>query len=66
MDRIRELIDQIKELNYHYYTLDQPLISDGEYDLLYDELLRLEKETGIIYDDSPTNVVGDKLSLIHI
>lgn len=61
MDRIRELIDQIKELNYHYYTLDQPLISDGEYDLLYDELLRLEKETGIVYDDSPTNVVGDKI-----
>lgn len=61
MDRIRELIDRIKELNYHYYTLDNPLIPDSEYDLLYDELVKLESETGIVYDDSPTQTVGDKV-----
>lgn len=61
MDRIRNLIDEINNLNYHYYTLDEPLVTDGEYDLLYDELVRLEKETGIIYPDSPSQVVGGKI-----
>lgn len=61
MDRIKELIKQINELNYHYYTLDDPIVSDGEYDLLYDELIRLEKETGIIYPDSPSQSVGGKI-----
>lgn len=41
--KIDELIDKINELNYHYYTLDNPIVSDGEYDKLYDELLNLEK-----------------------
>lgn len=58
MDRIRDLIERINELNYHYYTLDEPLISDGEYDKLYDELVRLEKERGFKDKDSPTNRVG--------
>ena len=61
MDRIRQLIDQINELNYHYYTLDEPVVSDGEYDLLYDELVKLEKENNIIYPDSPTQSVGGKI-----
>ncbi|MDY3007342.1 NAD-dependent DNA ligase LigA [Anaerococcus porci] len=57
-ERIRDLIDQINELNYHYYTLDKPLISDGEYDKLYDELKNLEEETGIVDKFSPTQRVG--------
>ncbi len=61
MDRLRSLIDQLNELNYHYYTLDDPLVSDGEYDLLYDELVKLERETGKIYPDSPSQRVGDKI-----
>lgn len=61
MDRIKNLIKEINNLNYHYYTLDDPLVPDGEYDLLYDELLKLEKETGIIYPDSPTQSVGGKI-----
>lgn len=61
MDRMRELIKQLNELNYHYYTLDQPIVSDGEYDLLYDELVKLEKESGKIYPDSPTQSVGGKI-----
>nr|WP_276939568.1 NAD-dependent DNA ligase LigA [Helcococcus sueciensis] len=61
MERMRELIDKIKELNYHYYTLDDPLVSDTEYDALYYELRDLEESEGIILEDSPTQVVGDKV-----
>ena len=46
--RMRELVDQIEHHNYSYYTLDEPSISDKEYDLLYDELIQLEQSTGII------------------
>ena len=46
-EEINELIEKIEDLNYHYYTLDAPLVSDGEYDKLYDKLKKLEKETGI-------------------
>lgn len=59
--RIEELITKIEELNYHYYTLDEPLLSDVEYDQLYDELVRLEKETGIIKPYSPTRRVGGEI-----
>ena len=61
MDRMKELIKQLNELNYQYYTLDAPTISDAEYDLIYDELVKLEKETGIIYPDSPTQKVGGQI-----
>lgn len=56
--KIDELIDKINELNYHYYTLDNPIVSDGEYDKLYDELLKLEKKTGYVNEFSPTQRVG--------
>lgn len=59
MDRIKELIEQLNKLNYAYYTLDNPLVSDKEYDKLYNELLLLEKETGITLPNSPTQKVGD-------
>ncbi|MDL2310918.1 NAD-dependent DNA ligase LigA [Peptostreptococcaceae bacterium OttesenSCG-928-C18] len=55
---IEDLIKQINNLNYHYYTLDEPVVSDGEYDKLYDKLVRLEKETGFINENSPTQRVG--------
>lgn len=57
-ERIRELIDLIEDLNYHYYTLDNPKVSDKEYDELYDELVKLENETGYILSYSPTQRVG--------
>lgn len=56
--KIDELIDRINELNYHYYTLDEPIVSDGEYDKLYDELKNLENKTGYINEFSPTQRVG--------
>ena len=55
---INELIKKIEELNYHYYTLDAPLVSDGEYDKLYDRLKELENEADIHPDNSPTQKVG--------
>nr|WP_300004311.1 NAD-dependent DNA ligase LigA [Tissierella sp.] len=56
--RIDELIEIINDLNYHYYTMDEPKLSDKEYDTLYDELVRLEDDTGIKKESSPTGRVG--------
>ncbi len=60
-DRMNELIALITEHNYQYYTLDQPTISDAEYDKLYDELVALESSEGITLPQSPTLRVGGKL-----
>ncbi len=58
MDRMRKLVDTLNKYAYEYYNLDSPTVSDKEYDALYDELVRLEKETGEILFDSPTRRVG--------
>ena len=60
-EQIIELIEKIEELNYHYYTLDSPLVSDGEYDKLYDKLKALEKESGYRPNNSPTQKVGGEV-----
>ena len=59
LERMRELIKLIDKYNYYYYTLDQPIISDYEYDKLYDELVALEKSTCVTLENSPTTRVGD-------
>ena len=61
MQRIKELVQQLNQYNYEYYTLDNPRISDKQYDVLYDELLELETETGLILSDSPTQKVGGEI-----
>ncbi|MGG6312887.1 NAD-dependent DNA ligase LigA [Paenibacillus macerans] len=61
MQKMEQLVEQLNRYNYHYYTLDEPLISDKEYDRLYDELTALETETGITLPDSPTLRVGGEL-----
>lgn len=58
IDRIKELVKLINQYSYEYYVLDSPTVSDATFDKLYDELVRLEKETGIVLDDSPTKKVG--------
>ena len=60
-EEISQLIEKINELNYHYYTLDESLVSDGEYDKLYDKLKQLENESGIILENSPTQEVGGQI-----
>jgi DNA ligase (NAD+) len=58
-DRIRELREQINYHNYRYHILDDPEISDAQYDRLFDELIGLEKEyPELITSDSPTQRVG--------
>ncbi len=58
MDRMKFLVEQLNIYAHEYYVLDNPTVSDKEYDKLYDELLALEKETGIVLFDSPTKRVG--------
>ncbi len=55
---MKNLIEQINRHNYNYYTLDQPSITDKEYDVLYDKLVALEKESGTVLPASPTQRVG--------
>ena len=58
MSRQRELVDILNKWAHEYYVLDAPTVSDKEYDRLYDELKRLEAESGEVYPDSPTRRVG--------
>lgn len=58
MERMQELVKLLNKYGYEYYVLDNPTVSDGEYDKLYDELKALEKELGVILPDSPTHRVG--------
>lgn len=58
MDRMRELIDILNKWSYEYYVLDNPSVSDREYDKLYDELRSLEEAEGRVEFDSPTKRVG--------
>ncbi len=61
--RIEALRAEIKEHNYRYYILDEPVISDMEYDRLLHELEQLEKKSGEpIPADSPTQTVGSPVS----
>ena len=57
--RIKKLITLLNKYTYEYYVLDTPSISDKEYDILYDELVQLERETSHIEQNSPTQRVGD-------
>ncbi len=58
LDEMRELVDRLNELAYRYYVLDEPIVSDKEYDALYDKLVAYEKQTGTVFSDSPTRRVG--------
>lgn len=57
-DRMRELVDILNKASKAYYAEDTEIMSNFEYDKLYDELVALEKETGITLSDSPTIHVG--------
>ena len=57
-EEMQYLIKKINYYSYAYYTLDQPLISDNEWDELYFRLKKLEEESGIVLPNSPTQRVG--------
>lgn len=61
MDKIKRLKELTEQLNHYrdsYYNNSESLISDKQYDELFDELQSLEEETGIVMSNSPTKTVG--------
>ena len=58
LNTMRELVDKLNDLAYRYYVLDEPIVSDKEYDELYDRLKDLENASGTVLEDSPTKRVG--------
>ncbi len=61
IDRIKELIEILNEAAKAYYQESREIMSNLEYDALYDELTTLEKESGVVYGNSPTVNVGYEL-----
>ena len=60
--RIDELIKKLNKANYEYYTLDNPSITDQEYDDMMDELIKLETNNpNLVRNDSPTLRVGGEV-----
>lgn len=59
--RMEQLIEEINKHCHLYYTMDNPMLSDTEYDALYDLLVKLEKETGQVLPHSPTLRVGGQI-----
>ena len=60
MDEMRNLIEELNQAAEAYYNFDDNIISDYEYDKLYDRLLSLEKKFNIVLPDSPSRKVGFK------
>ncbi len=58
LSRMKELVKVLNKYAHEYYVLDNPTVSDGEYDMLYDQLKALEKELDFVMFDSPTKRVG--------
>ncbi len=57
-ERMTELIHILNKASEAYYAKDEEIMSNFEYDALYDELVALEEETGVILSNSPTQKVG--------
>ena len=57
LERIKQLIKDLNNASYAYYN-QVPIMPDYEWDKMYDELINLEKETGIVLSNSPTHNVG--------
>ncbi len=56
--RMRLIVDRLNEAARAYYYSAEPVMSDKDYDALYDELLLLERESGVTLPDSPSHRVG--------
>lgn len=61
-NRIKELIDILNNASDAYYNQDKEIMSNFEYDKLYDELVELEDKYDIHYSNSPTSKVGSEVS----
>lgn len=58
MEEMYKLVEKLNKWNYEYYTLDNPSVSDKQWNEEYDRLLKLEKETKTILPNSPSQYVG--------
>ena len=58
IERIKYLVDNLNKASKAYYAQDEEIMSNFEYDRLYDELVALEQETGMVLSNSPTVNVG--------
>ncbi len=58
MEEMKKIVEILNEWAYNYYVLDNPIVSDKEYDMLYDKLVLMEKQSGIVLENSPTKRVG--------
>ena len=58
VEKIKQLVDYLNLQRNAYYNENSPNISDAEYDRIFDELVELEKQTGFILSNSPTQTVG--------
>lgn len=63
MERMKELTDQLRDAAKAYYQEDREIMSNLEYDRLYEELEDLEKKTGVVLSGSPTISVGYEAAL---
>ena len=62
MDRMKELVEQLSQAAYAYEQEDREVMTNREYDALYDELKQLEEETGTILSGSVTQKVGYEIT----
>lgn len=58
INRVKELVSKLNKYRDSYYNESDSKVSDYEYDTLFDELKRLEEETGCVMSNSPTQTVG--------
>ena len=64
LDRMKELIHTLNEAGKAYYQQNKEVMSNLEYDKMYDELLELEKKTNTVLSNSPTIHVGYELMTV--
>ena len=63
MKEMEKLVGELNVYSHEYYVMDAPTVSDAVFDKKYDELVQLEKDTGVILPGSPTQRVGDGILL---
>ena len=62
LERLNELKEKLNQYNYEYYVLDNPTVTDQEYDTLMDELIKIEQaHPEWLTSDSPTQRVGGQV-----
>ena len=60
LEKMKYLVDKLNEYRDAYYNRNDSIVSDEVYDKLFDELKYIEKVTGVVLSNSPTNTVGFK------